>query len=124
MYAQLLTKWTDLLDLVLTTSPEGVNRSECHAWSASPNFEMPALFGGIQPASLGFKTVLIQPYVGHPTAVKTVVPHWAGDLSVQLQQNSTGWRVEIELPPGITGHFVWKGKKYNLKSGSNRWVGL
>jgi hypothetical protein len=124
LYDKLLLKWKSLLDLGLTTFPEGVNRSECHAWSASPNFEMPALFGGIQPASPGFKTVRIEPQLGNLTKIKTTVPHWAGEIAVELEQQSDGWAVLIGLPPGITGHLIWKGKKMALKAGVNQWSRL
>jgi alpha-L-rhamnosidase len=90
----------------------------------SPNFEMPALFGGIQPASPGFKTVLIEPQLGKLTHLKTTVPHWAGSLKVEIQKNPAGWKVEVELPPGITGQLIWKGRRIALKSGGNRCAGL
>jgi len=113
-------KWNMLLDLGPTTFPEGVNRSECHAWSASPNFEMPALFAGIQPASPGFKTVRIQPQPGNLKAIDASVAHWAGELKVRVTEQTTGTRFEIELPPGITGFLIWKEKRIPLRPGPNR----
>jgi alpha-L-rhamnosidase len=47
--------------LGLTTFAEKPDptRSDCHAWSASPNYDFLATVAGIEPALPGFKTVKI-----------------------------------------------------------------
>jgi len=39
-------------------------RSDCHAWSASPNYDLLATVCGIEPAEPGFKSVRIEPHLG------------------------------------------------------------
>jgi alpha-L-rhamnosidase len=119
LYMDLLQKWKSLLALGLTTFPEGVSRSECHAWSASPNFEMLATFAGIQPDAPGFKKVLIRPQLQKLDNVKGVVPHWAGALEVDLTKKDNQLSGTIVLPGAITGRLEWNGKVTELKSGRN-----
>lgn len=119
MYMDLLSKWKDLLSLGLTTFPEGVDRSECHAWSASPNYEMLATFAGVQPMSPGFKKVLIRPLLQSLDNVKGSIPHWAGELQVDFVKMGKQLTGKITLPKEITGRLEWNGKVIELKSGEN-----
>lgn len=119
-YMDLLVKWKSLLMLGLTTFPEGVDRSECHAWSASPNFEMIATFAGIQPIVAGFKKVLIKPQLQKLDKVKASLPHWAGNLEVNLDKKGTGLTGIVILPKEITGRLEWNGKLIELKPGENK----
>ncbi|MBL7862266.1 MAG: alpha-L-rhamnosidase [Cyclobacteriaceae bacterium] len=118
-YFQLLNQWKELLDLGLTTFPEGVSRSECHAWSASPNFEMLATFAGIQPQTPGFKKVLVRPQLQALQRVTGKIPHWAGELSVEFEKKGNQLMGNVTLPPTISGRLEWNGKVVELKSGSN-----
>ncbi|MBN8577603.1 MAG: alpha-L-rhamnosidase [Cytophagales bacterium] len=118
-YLGLLRQWKELLNLGLTTFPEGVTRSECHAWSASPNFEMLATFAGIQPQTPGFKKVLIRPLLQSLQSVKGVVPHWAGEIAVEFEKRGVQLKGSVTLPAGISGRLEWNGKVYELKSGFN-----
>ena len=120
LYFDLLAKWKDLLELGVTTFPEGVTRSECHAWSASPNFEMLATFAGIQPQVQGFKRVLVQPRMQKLDKVSGSVAHWAGKIEVTLEKKGKKLSGKIILPPGITGRLEWEELVVDLKSGENK----
>jgi hypothetical protein len=53
-----------MLALGYTTFPEipDINpRSDCHAWSASPNYQLLSIVCGIRPDHNGFKSVVINP---------------------------------------------------------------
>ena len=55
-----------MLDLGLTTwaeTPEPT-RSDSHAWSAHPNYDLLTTVAGVEPATPGFATVRIQPHLG------------------------------------------------------------
>jgi hypothetical protein len=119
LYMSLLAKWKDLLSLGLTTFPEGVDRSECHAWSASPNYEMLATFAGVQPAAPGFKKVVIRPLMQSLDNVQGNIPHWAGDLQVDFVKKGKQLIGKVILPKDITGRLEWNGKVIDLKSGEN-----
>ncbi|MES1167968.1 MAG: alpha-L-rhamnosidase, partial [Oleiharenicola lentus] len=68
-YLARLGPWHAMLKLGLTTFAEKPDptRSDCHAWSASPVYELLATVCGIEPASPGFATVRIEPHLGHLT---------------------------------------------------------
>ncbi|MFN8342056.1 MAG: alpha-L-rhamnosidase N-terminal domain-containing protein [Cyclobacteriaceae bacterium] len=118
LYLQLLDKWKSLLNLGLSTFPEGVERSECHAWSASPDYEMLATFCGVQPDAPGYEKVVIKPLMGSLTSVKGVVPHWAGKMEVDLTRTKDGVKGRIVLPPGITGKLLWENREIPLRAGA------
>ena len=124
-YLNWLGIWWDNIKLGLTTWAEDSNlqyaRSDCHAWGASPNIEFYRTVLGIDSDSPGFKTVRITPHLGKLTQAGGEIPHPAGTIKVayHLKANANKWQADIELPQGITGHFVWAGKKMSLKSGTN-----
>ena len=65
-YLASLKPWRDLLPLHFSTWPEtpGKTRSDSHAWSAHPIYDLLTLVAGIEPASPGFATVRIAPHLG------------------------------------------------------------
>ncbi len=125
LYLSQLTPWKNMLDIGLTTfaeSPEPT-RSDCHAWSASPCYDLLATVGGIMPASPGFSTVLIKPHLGTLTYCESSMPHPNGTIKVFYKRNEKGnWQTAIELPQGITGKFIWHRKMLLLKGGNNKFV--
>ena len=65
-YLETLGLWNDMLEKGLTTFAENPDptRSDCHAWSASPDYDFLATVAGIRPGTPGFKTVEIEPALG------------------------------------------------------------
>jgi hypothetical protein len=117
-YLETLGLWNDMLDKGLTTFAENPDpaRSDCHAWSASPDYDFLATVAGIRPASPGFKTVEIEPALGKLTFIKGQLPHPAGIISFDLKKKDTDGIIgEITLPAGLTGIFRWHGKTIDLK---------
>jgi hypothetical protein len=103
-----------------TTFPEIFKgtRSDCHAWSASPLYELLATVCGIEPASAGFATVRIEPHLGTLQHAEGKVPHPKGEIVAKLQRAGGGVKAEITLPEGVTGEFVWKGKAQPIHAGT------
>ncbi len=93
-------------------------RSDCHAWSASPNYELLSLVCGIRPASPGFRTVTIKPALGNLKTCRGVVPVEGGQIEVSYTVTGNKLDATIILPKGITGKLVWKNKTLPLHSGS------
>jgi hypothetical protein len=119
-YLDLLAAWDDMLARGLTTWAENPEptRSDCHAWSASPNFEIFRTVLGIDSAAPGFKRVSIRPFLGKLTRVSGAVPHPAGEVAVSLELSAGGkLSAEVSLPPGITGEFEWRGQRRELAPG-------
>ncbi|MGV3586432.1 MAG: alpha-L-rhamnosidase C-terminal domain-containing protein [Adhaeribacter sp.] len=123
LYYSQLTPWRNMLDIGLTTFAEKPEpaRSDCHAWSASPNYDFLATICGIMPDKHGFATVRVAPALGELTEAKATMPHPAGEIKVSLQRKGkTGMYAEVILPLNVTGTFVWQDKEIMLKSGISR----
>ena len=88
-YLETLGLWREMLDLGLTTFAEKPDptRSDCHAWSASPNYDFLATVAGIEPASPGFKTVKVEPHLGKLNQIKGNMPHPQGAIWFDLTRN-------------------------------------
>ncbi len=123
LYYSQLQPWRDMLKVGLTTFAEKnePTRSDCHAWSASPNYDFLATICGIMPDKPGFSSVRIKPALGELQQVKAVMPHPEGEITVSLQRKGTdGIIADISLPGTLTGVFVWKGKEVILTSGTQK----
>ncbi|MGD0754993.1 MAG: alpha-L-rhamnosidase C-terminal domain-containing protein [Bacteroidales bacterium] len=117
-YLETLGLWNEMLKKGLTTFAENPDpaRSDCHAWSASPDYDFLATVAGIRPGSPGFKTVEIEPALGKLTFIKGHIPHPAGMISFDLKRSGNdGIMGEVILPEGLTGIFRWNGKTIDLK---------
>jgi hypothetical protein len=122
-YVAQLQPWRNMLKNGLSTFSEWEvqPRSDCHAWSASPNYHLLSLVCGITPAGHGFRTVRIQPQLGSLRWVRGTVPHPDGSLSVDFKRGAKGQLVgTVTLPPGVTGTLRWNGKEMNLTGGPQR----
>lgn len=117
-YPETLGLWYDMLGKGLTTFAENPDpaRSDCHAWSASPNYDFLATVAGIRPGTPGFKTVNIEPALGKLSYIKGQLPHPKGMITFDLKRTDNGGIMgEIMLPDGLTGTFKWNGKTISLK---------
>lgn len=116
-YVETLGLWEEMLKKGLTTFAENPDpaRSDCHAWSASPNYDMLATIAGIRPAQHGFKSVIIEPALGKLQFIKGKFPHPEGFISFELRrEGTTGLRGEITLPQDLTGTFKWNSRMLPL----------
>lgn len=119
---QQLKKWDDFIDFGFTTFPEhGLeSRSDCHAWSAHPMYDLLNITCGIAPAAPGFTKVQIAPQPGKLKYIKCSMPHPAGiietDFKIPDSNSITG---VIKLPRNVTGTLLWNHKKYPLHGGIN-----
>jgi hypothetical protein len=121
-YIEQLKPWQTMLDLGLTTwaeTPEPT-RSDCHAWSAHPNFDLLATVAGIQPAAAGFRKVLIEPHLGPLSRVEASMPHPLGEISVRYARDGEKLDTIITLPEKLSGTFRWGGKEVPLQGGTQK----
>ena len=113
-YIETLGLWEEMIKNGLTTFAENPDpaRSDCHAWSASPNYDMLATIAGIRPAEPGFRSVIIEPALGKLNFIKGEMPHPAGIIFFDLKRKGNdGITGEITLPDGLNALFIWKGKR-------------
>jgi hypothetical protein len=121
-YLQTLGPWKDMIGVGLSTFAEkqDPSRSDCHAWSASPNYDFLATVAGIRPSSAGFKTITMDPALGELKFIKGQMPHPAGMIVFDLKRTEgSGIQGDVTLPEGLTGTFGWNGKKIQLKGKTN-----
>jgi alpha-L-rhamnosidase len=120
-YLASLDPWRQLLALHFSTWPEipGDTRSDSHAWSAHPIYDLLTLVAGIEPASPGFKTVRIAPHLGNLPALKATLPHPQGLIQVEYRRSAANFDATITLPGSLTGSFVYAGKTWPLRAGAN-----
>lgn len=113
--------WKDLVKQGLKTPVEmpGDTRSDCHGWGSHPLFHLHASVAGVRPASPGFRTVRIAPLPGNLPKIFSRTPHPDGFITLDLIFEGRRCSGSVELPPCITGVFVWQGKEKKLKGGTN-----
>jgi len=125
-YLDQLGDWRDMLARGLTTFAEIVDRpgsparSDCHAWSASPNIEIFRTVLGVDSAAPGFARVRVAPNPGALASFSGAVPHPRGMVEVEFAGNAGRPSARVTLPAGVSGEFVWRGARKELTPGLNQ----
>ena len=121
-YLPSLQPWRDMAALGLTTWAENPEptRSDSHAWSAHPNFDLLTIVAGIRPATPGFTTVTIEPHLGALRHIDASMPCPKGEIHVEYTREDRGIEAVISLPPQVSGVLMWHEKSYQLYMGSQR----
>jgi alpha-L-rhamnosidase len=111
-----------MLELGLTTWAETAEptRSDDHAWSAHPNYDLLTLVAGIRPASPGFRTVLIAPHLGTLTPSAPGCPTPRATSSSATAGPATDGTSRSTLPRGCLGEPPLGRPQPPLAEGSNR----
>lgn len=120
LYLSQLGPWYNMLHLGLSTwaeTPEPT-RSDCHAWSASPNYDLLTIVAGIHPSAPGFRRVRIEPHLRGLHYLNASMPHAGGLIKTAYTLDGTSWRATISLPPGLDGDLIWGGHSYALRTGT------
>jgi alpha-L-rhamnosidase len=120
-YLHALAPWRKLLPLHFSTWPEipGDTRSDSHAWTSHPIYDLLTLVAGIEPATPGFATVRIAPHLGDLRSLAAAYPHPEGLIEVSYQRHEKGIDATITLPGTLSGEFLFNGKTQPLKPGTN-----
>ncbi len=122
-YLDLLGEWRTMLERGLTTWAEHADpvRSDCHAWGASPNYELFRTVLGIDSAAPGFRRVVIRPFLGKLKRVSGAIPHPQGEIAVSLALSDDGrLEAQISLPKGVEGEFVWRDRRHAVPAGTSK----
>jgi alpha-L-rhamnosidase len=107
-----LTTWAEISDLEH-------NRSDCHAWGASPNIEFYRTVLGIDSYAPGFSEVKIEPHLGTLKVVSGEIPHPNGKIIVKYELEKEKLNIDITLPQNLSGIFIWNSQKHTIKPGKN-----
>jgi hypothetical protein len=119
-YLPELEPWREMLEVGLSTFaeiPSAGTRSDCHAWSAHPSYDLLRLVAGVKPGSPGFRTVRVEPHLGTLGRLEASVPHPGGPISVSYRRDGGALEARVTLPAGLTGTFAWRGKTHVLQAG-------
>lgn len=103
-YVDRLRTWEFMLSEGLTTFAEQDNpytRSDCHAWSASPNIEFLRTVLGVDSAAPGFNKVRIKPHLGKLEQASGTVPHPRGPIRVSIRKGPGGLEIQASGPAGL-----------------------
>jgi alpha-L-rhamnosidase len=121
-YLDSLDPWRKMFLLHFSTWPEipGDTRSDSHAWTAHPIYDLLTLVAGIEPATPGFASVRIAPHLGTLQSLKASYPHHEGPIEVEYHRDGRYLDVVVTLPGKLTGTFVFNGKVWHIQSGENR----
>jgi hypothetical protein len=122
LYYSQLSPWRNMLNKGLTTFAEKPDptRSDCHAWSASPEYDFLATICGITPDAAGFQKVKIAPAMGELTQINASMPVPSGTITVVLTRKNKSIKGTITLPEKLTGKFLWEGKEIQLHGGEQK----
>ena len=123
LYFDHLDTWYDMLDYGYTTCGEWGNletdRSDCHAWSATPVFDYMNILLGIDASKPGFKEVEIKPTFARLIELKGSFPHPQGAIAMDLQKQKKKVTGTVNLPSGLRGKLHLGDKIIDLKNGTN-----
>lgn len=118
-YLSTLQPWRDMLKMGLTTwaeTPEPT-RSDSHAWSAHPNFDLLRVIVGIHPGAPQFSEIVIEPHLGNLQSVSAAMPHPKGLIEVSYSVEPGGsTSAKIRIPLGVPARLLWKSRAYTLHS--------
>ena len=121
-YLETLGPWRTMISNGLTTwaeQPEPT-RSDSHAWSSHPNYDLLTIVAGITPSSPGFRTVHVEPRLGTLKTIQATMPTPQGDVTVSVDSAEGKTSATVGLPNGVTGVFTWNGQDYPLTAGSRQ----
>ena len=121
-YLDQLDDWRGMLANGLTTFAEVVDRpgrptrSDCHAWSASPNIELMRTVLGVDSAAPGFSRVVVRPHLGRLSLSKARFP------TQRIDRGSRGSLRQCQVTSPVDGEFLWRGTRRDLRAGANRFT--
>jgi len=118
-YLASLGPWYEMISRGLSTFAERPDptRSDCHAWSASPVYELLATVAGVESAAPGFGRVSIEPHLGQLTRLQARIPHPSGTIEVSYIRDGNKLSAEVTLPTGLSGSFHWNSTSTALHPG-------
>lgn len=121
MLKNIRARWGAMMDAGATTiwevwNPHG---SECHAWAATPTFDLSTYVLGVRPTKPGFDEFLIAPNPCDLDFAEGVFPSVKGDIKVKWQKTGNGMELEFNVPKNSTAKVSLPladgRKKFSLK---------
>lgn len=103
-----LNRWRELPERGYTTCPEEPKneRSECHAWSALPIYELMRSIAGVHSDHGDWNRIIVQPRLNDLPDLKGCASTPKGPVEFSYQQESGIWNYHVCIPAGVTGCFI------------------
>lgn len=99
--------WRNMIDMNCTTwreMPKAQLRSECHAWSSAPLYEISSNILGVK---VGFaKEIVIKPVTAGLEFAKGKVPTRYGIVSISWEDGENGFKIKVDSPDGIRKRII------------------
>jgi alpha-L-rhamnosidase len=95
-------RWGAMLEAGSTTFWEHWHGrdSQCHAWSATPTFDLSTEVLGVRPLAPGFALFAVEPHPAGLDWARGAFPSPAGDIAVAWEHGEGWFRLEVDVPPG------------------------
>jgi hypothetical protein len=80
--------------------------SRCHAWSATPTYDLSTEVLGVRPLAPGFARFRVAPHIEGLDWAEGVYPSVRGDIAIAWQRSAAALTLEIDVPPGTEAEVV------------------
>lgn len=100
-----LRKWLPMLAIGKTGTiweTWSIDGSECHAWAATPAFDLSTWWLGVRPAAPGFERLDIAPTFHGVQHVEGTFPTCKGDIAVAWRKEGNAVNVSVTVPAAIS----------------------
>ncbi|MDE7182979.1 MAG: hypothetical protein K2O40_00600, partial [Lachnospiraceae bacterium] len=103
-----LNRWRELPGRGYTTCPEEPKneRSECHAWSALPLYELMRSIAGVRSDQGDWNRIIVQPYLSDLPDLEGCASTPKGPVKFSYRCEDGVWKYNVCIPDGMTGCFV------------------
>jgi hypothetical protein len=78
--------------------------SRCHAWSATPVYDLSREILGVRPAAPALATFRVEPQIAGLSWAEGRYPAPHGDIGVRWRVDGGTFRLELDVPAGTTAH--------------------
>lgn len=101
-------RWGAMLDAGATTFWEHWHgrESQCHAWSATPTYDLSTEVLGVAPLEAGFRQFAVAPKLAGLGWARGVFPSIRGDIAVSWQRQRRSFRLTVDVPPETMARVV------------------
>jgi alpha-L-rhamnosidase len=101
-------RWGAMLEAGATTFWEHWHGrdSQCHAWSATPTYDLSTDVLGVAPLEPGFRRFVVAPKPAGLAWARGVFPSVKGDIAVSWEGRRRSFRLTVGVPPKTTARIV------------------
>ncbi|MCX7028437.1 MAG: hypothetical protein NT061_13350 [Spirochaetes bacterium] len=95
--------------------------SRCHAFSATPVYDLSTYVLGLRPTAPGFASFEVHPWFGNLAWAEGSMPTPAGPISLAWRRESGAIALELIVPEGLSGK-LWTGEGVQRPGGAGELV--